>query len=247
MAAPQVGIIADERPSKTIQAAVTDSGAQLQVGQPESLPGELACLIVPSEQALRSAIDQGRTGPLLPVSPIDGLPSVSLSVLTDALSAILQGDAVEEQHPVLGVTVDEVTDLAFRDIGLITDAPAKINEYRVGVPADDIQTQFRADGVVIATPAGSHGYAGAAGAPQLGPTAGFAIVPVAPFMIDIDRWVVADVPIEVTVCRDESPVAVEIDGTERGTVYTGETVEITQRDTITVIRTPHSTLPGAEE
>jgi len=58
--------------------------------------------------------------------------------------------------------------------------------------------------VVVATPAGSHGYARAAGGPHIASGAPVAaVVPVAPFTMTPEQWVVdLDPPVGITSERD---------------------------------------------
>jgi len=92
------------------------------------------------------------------------------------------------------------------DAMLVTSTPARISEYVVRA-GDEHVTTVRADGVVIALPAGHSGCARAADDPVVAPEAGVAaVVPVAPFATDPDHWVVPIDGLSVTVERDEVPV-----------------------------------------
>jgi NAD+ kinase len=100
-----------------------------------------------------------------------------------------------------------------RDAMLVTDEPARISEYAVR-SGDRVVARFRADGVVVATPAGSRGYLSAAGGPIVEPgTRTLAAVPVAPFQTESDDWVLDDAAVSLTVHRD-TPVLLVVDGRE---------------------------------
>jgi len=136
---------------------------------------------------------------------------------------------------------------ALFDATLVTAEPARISEYGVATPRERI-ARFRADGVVLATPAGSHGYARDAGGPTVvrGTDAGV-VVPIAPFTVDAERWVVplgvdgdggcetgtgtgADDPdaggVRLTVERDEAAVDLYVDGERAGRVAPDDPVEV---------------------
>lgn len=102
--------------------------------------------------------------------------------------------------------------------------------------------QVRADGLVVATPAGSYGYAAAADGPLLRPGAGLAVVPVAPFVTDRHNRVTTLAPLSLSVRRDEAPVALRIDGTERTRVDRTNTVRVTPATTISTLVTPESAI-----
>nr|WP_231736957.1 hypothetical protein [Halobacterium sp. CBA1126] len=98
---------------------------------------------------------------------------------------------------------------------VVTDEPARISEYAVETRGRSVD-EVRADGVVVATPAGSHGYAADAGGPLLSADAdALAVVPVAPFRVERVQWVV-DAPAAVTVVREEADVALFVDGRAHG-------------------------------
>nr|WP_303650192.1 hypothetical protein [Halalkalicoccus sp. NIPERK01] len=112
------------------------------------------------------------------------------------------------------------------DVTLVTTEPARISEYAVD-HADERVAAFRADGVVVATPAGSHGYAAAAGGPTLAPTAeALCVVPIAPFHTQATRWVLDTSALGLSVLRDEGEVSLLVDDTEYGVVDPDQRVRL---------------------
>jgi len=211
-----------------IVADVEDAGATARVGDPGALAdAELAALVAPGEDALRAIAAADPTVPVLPVEVAAGVRSVATEDVGSALECVLEGSATTERHPVLRVAVDG-TELGpvLREATLLTAEPARISEFAVESEAAGVVDEVRADGLVVATPAGSRGYAAAGEGPLLAPGTGLSVVPVAPFRIDRARWVLPVADLAVTVCRDESPVSVEIDGTDRTTASRDETVAI---------------------
>jgi NAD+ kinase len=125
----------------------------------------------------------------------------------------------------LTVTAGGTTVRALADVTLVTTEAAQISEFAIRTDGRDVDT-VRADGVVAATPTGSHGYASDAGGPRLArDTRSLAVVPIAPFRISRDRWVLAP-PTTFTVLRDASTVELLVDGREQGMVAAHEPVEL---------------------
>ncbi|MDZ5811970.1 ATP-NAD kinase [Halorubrum sp. AD140] len=137
-------------------------------------------------------------------------------------------------HPVL--TVDAGPDSTARavfDAALVTQEPARISEFAVGFPGRAEET-FRADGVVVATPLGSDGYAAAAGAPVVEPGGGLSVSPIAPFSTRTDAWIAAD-RLRVTVEREAEPVSIVVDGAERGAVAPHRSIAIEAADRVALV------------
>ena len=118
----------------------------------------------------------------------------------------------------------ERVDRALLDVTLVTSEAARISEFAIEF-AYGTSTTFRADGVVVATPLGSDGYANAAGAPVVEPGGGLAVAPIAPFRTQTSSWVAAS-ELTVTVEREEEPVTLVIDGTNHGVVEPNRPIAI---------------------
>lgn len=128
-------------------------------------------------------------------------------------------------HRPLQLTVGASTAMAVADCMVMTTQAARISEYAVatdGIPL----TEFRADGVVVATPLGSGSYARAAGGPRVAPESGVAVVPVAPFATQADNWVLSP-PLSLHIER-ETDVTVYADDRAITTGGTEITVELSQ-------------------
>jgi NAD+ kinase len=188
-----------------------------------------------------------------PVFPVNcGMPwSVSPRELPDAISALVAGGGRVLEHPILSVSVgrDHAGDALF-DTMLVTSEPAHISEYSVShfrpessadaplieATADDWVTvdEFRADGVVVATPLGSTGYARSAGGAVVGPNAGVSVVPVSPYATRTDTWVFQP-PLRFSVERDDTPVSLVIDDEVVGDVAPFDPVHVTIDGTATLL------------
>lgn len=183
----------------------------------------------------RALIAVGRAGPASPVLPVGGIPTgPTLDELDAAVDALLAPEPDVVRHPVLAVSGDRHRGRAVLDTTLVTSEPARISEYAItteGRPVDRV----RADGVVVATPLGSGGYASAVGGPVLGPDTGLAVVPISPFETRRDCWVI-DGPVGLSVERDDSEVSVIVDDEDAGHVTPGETLLVAVEDQFPVVR-----------
>jgi NAD+ kinase len=104
------------------------------------------------------------------------------------------------------------------DVMLVTSEPARISEYAIERDGEHLGS-VRADGIVVATPAGSHGYAAAADGPALAVgTDVVSVVPIAPFHTSVPTWVLKADDVALSVLRDEGDVSLLVDGYDRGAV-----------------------------
>jgi NAD+ kinase len=175
-----------------------------------------------------------------------GGPAVAPDDVEAAVGAVIDRDRDPDRavptvsQPRLEVWTPRADRTAALDVTLQTVEPARISEFGVRL-VDDGRTpdtgesdrrpdrsaepgerlaRLRADGVVVATPAGSHGYPRSAGGPRLVGGRAAVVVPIAPFVVDPDTWVtpLSDRRVRVTVERDEATVGLFVDGHEVGTV-----------------------------
>lgn len=214
----------------------------------DSLPLAEALLLAPGESALRSAPAEAT---VLAIDTDEGIPSVAMESLLTTLNALLDHLAQQElatlpTHPlpVLSVTAEDTLGRAIRDVTVLTDEPARISEFELtrgsgdntsfALSADGM-VSFRADGAVIATPAGTHGYAGTAGNLTISPETGLAVVPIAPFQIDPRQWVLPFEQLTCTIRRQGVPITIQLDGTQRAMITGGDNIKITPVGTIDVL------------
>lgn len=215
---PTVGVVGTEEDSvERIRGAVSEADAVPLAADATSV-GDVAFVVAVGERALTELAGAGVEVPVLPVDAGAGVRSVPADAATAAIGAVLDGVVDRTTRRAFAVRVgDERYDAVF-DVTLVTTEPARISEYRVAAGDAAVET-FRADGVVVATPAGSHGYARAAGGPVVDGTARVAaVVPIAPFAIDTNHWVVSDEDVVLSVERDEGSVSLLVDDRTVGTV-----------------------------
>lgn len=249
-AAPVLGIVgADDGTVARLEDVVRDhdaSGAPFDAeaadrrgvaaGRAESvLEAGPAFAVAVGEGALLALV---RAGVSIPVLPVDCGPGVeSVDRAGDAVRIVLAEGADLRSHTTLSVDVDGRADeRALFDATLVTEEPARISEY--GVRSDDREiARFRADGVAVATAAGSAGYANAAGGPILSPAVdAVAVVPVAPFVTETDRWILPE-DVALSVERDEGDVILVVDDRPVETISTDDTVSIAADGSIDVLVT----------
>ena len=189
-----------------------------------------ADLVVPSgEEAFLSLARREVEKPILPVDGGQGIASVRAGALGTAIDEVQAGAYSIRALPGIAVRADGDRYRGVMDVMAVTAEAAKISEYQIASLDDGdevVLDRIRADGVVAAAPAGTPGYGTAAGGPVLDPALdAMAVIPVGPFRIEHTHWVL-ELPISLTVVREEVPVSLQVDDREVGTLEAGTAVEI---------------------
>jgi NAD+ kinase len=185
-------------------------------------PAEADAVVAVGEGALLSVRDYA-----VPTIAVDvgGPLSFDHDRAAAALPSLVEGSVATVDQPIVAVDYPGGRERVLTDTMVTTAEPARISEFSVR-HRDRSVARFRADGCVVATPLGSHGYASAAGGPALGATADVvSVVPIAPFAISTDRWVLP-VPLSIRVERDETRIELLADDRRAGTVPPNETVHL---------------------
>ena len=215
------------RDGETLSAAVDDAG--VLVG-----PDDADVVVAVGETAL-SDVGPVVDAPILAVD-VDGLLSVPRSTAPDVIRTLTRGQFRTVTQPLVAVECGAERTRALFDVTLVTAEPARISEYSVLSDGDEID-RFRADGVVVATPLGSHGYAHSAGGPVLAPPDDSLVtVPIAPFAIGADRWVLPLTETTLRVEREDAPVDCFADVDRVGAVTPGEPVRIRPDGVVRFVR-----------
>ena len=192
-------------------------------------------LVAAGESALVSLAGDPPDLPVVPVTARGGPYALSTSSLPESLAAAVGGTFETVSHPVLSVRVDdEPVGEALMDVSLMTSDVAHISEYAVASAAGRI-TAVRADGVVVATPLGSAGYARDAGGPVLAPGTGLSVVPVAPYATRTDTWVFRP-DVRLTVERDDTSVSLHVDDDVVREVSAGQAIAVCAADELSLVR-----------
>ncbi|ELZ25790.1 ATP-NAD kinase [Halosimplex carlsbadense 2-9-1] len=222
---PVVGVVGAD--ADAVVAAVESAGARATAGTAKRVVEDSDAVVAVGEPALLAVARTGTDAPVLPVAAGPGVRSLPREEVATGVADFVAGDYERVPYPLVDVHVaDRTRATALFDLMLVSAEPAQISEYAVE-RGDDRVARFRADGVVVATPAGSSGYASAAGGPVLTPdTDAVAVVPVAPFETDIDHWVLPPAGLSVSVERDETTVHLLADDRVVGPVEPHEAVHV---------------------
>lgn len=237
---PVVGIVGDA--DDAIPAAIEDAGGAVEHGDVDSVLATDPDLIVTIGSSTTLSVARERPdASLVPVDAGRGLRSVPSDDAVTAVAHAVTESFETETHPVLCVerAGDSVAH-AVTDVTLVTAEAARISEFSVTDQGDRVG-QFRADGVVVATPAGTAGYTHRLGTPITSVEANvLSVAPIAPFATNPDDWILSREEIELTVERDEAVVLLFADDQRISEVQYDETVRLTDDGSVTVALLPES-------
>lgn len=133
-------------------------------------------------------VNMGRLGFLADVGP---------SEIEHALSAIYTGDFKIEEHVVIMVETEGVTQLsgypfALNDIAVLKRDNASMISIRTAINGEHL-VNYQADGLIVSTPTGSTAYSLSNGGPIIAPQSGvLCLSPVAPHSLNVRPIVVPD-------------------------------------------------------
>lgn len=236
-----VGVVpGDAVATDLLVEAIEAAGESARVGAPGALQdAKPSTFVTVGEEALLALADERPTAPILPIGVGPGIESPDGSDAAAAVSSALDGAGVERPHPHLTVVLDgEPVDTALMDVMLVTTEPARISEYAIERDAERLSS-VRADGVVVATPVGSHGYVAAADGPALAVgTDAVCVVPIAPFHTSVPSWVLEADDVALSVLRDEGDVSLLVDGHDRGAVGRDARLELRTDGSIRLLCVP---------
>ncbi|MFU8866842.1 ATP-NAD kinase [Natronococcus sp.] len=237
-----VGVVAEETDRRSAVAdsltgALEGRGGTVVEGSAAALSADVSVLVAVGERALSALARESPDVPVLPVGEGVGLESVAAESVADALEAVLSDTARVRSHPVFEVALEGERYRGLFDAALVTAEPAKISEYSVR-SGGELVGSFRADGVVAATPAGTHGYASAVDAPELSPALeAVAVAPIAPFATRTRQWVLPP-ELELRVERDEGSVALVVDDRSVRSVPVDSPVRLVFEDELRTLVSP---------
>lgn len=197
------------------------------------------------ESALLNLAREGCSTPILPVDAGAGVRAIDAAAVGSALDSVRAGEVTQTEIPILAVDVDgERRGRALMDVMLVTTEAAHISEFAVETPREEV-AEFRADGVVVATAAGTSGYASRLGAPVFAPEVeAAAVVPVAAFATSLDHWAVplydGDSLARIQVTREEAGVSLLLDDQIDGTIPPFTDVTVTVDGSLSILGVPES-------
>jgi NAD+ kinase len=239
--APLVGVVERSDVADRIAEAVADAGGHPTTGAAADVIGEDVTIhVTAGERAFVDVATRAPAAPILPVEAGWGVRSVPAGDVEAAIDDLLAFEWPTEDHPLLAIRVDgERWATALMDVALVTAEAAHISEYRVAA-GDARLGSVRADGVVVATPAGSPGYARRIGSPVIGPGTGAVVAPIAPFATDPDDWVVDPDGVTVEPTRGDAAVDLVVDDAVAGSIEQRETVACRVEGRVSTVVLPES-------
>lgn len=212
---------------------VSGSAAEVLAGDPD-------VVVADGDDALVDLVREGVDGPVIPVATGPGIRSVPEERLATVLERFVGGDVERRSYQLLEVATPDGTVEVLFDVLLVAAEPARISEYAVHW-TDQQVARFRADGVLASTPAGSAGYNARADGPIIAPGTGVvAVVPIAPFTTDSDRWILPPDGISLTIEREEPSIDVVADGRVVAGLSNGDTIALSTGGDFETVVTPES-------
>lgn len=245
----------------TVQVQTADS--EMAYTDASQIPEDVECILVLGGdgtllQAARDTID--RDIPLLGINlgTLGYLAEVEEANIDAALNQLIHDDYEVEQRMMLTgrVVRGEVHEqlhkdkgiapcgaeesYALNDIAITRSGSLQIIRFQIGVNGQFLN-EYKADGVIVATPTGSTGYNLSAGGPIVEPKAELMLVtPICPHTLNTRSIILSPgdkVEIHIGAGREGSVQQVEVnfDGSHKLTLYTGDKVEIRKAVTTTGI------------
>ena len=161
------------------------------------------------------------------VGKLGFLAEYPTSLLDDSIMQIIKGHYRIVDRSTLQVSINGKEHYALNEILVDQASDAKLLELRAYVN-DHHVADYRADGVLVATPTGSTAYSMAAGGPIIAPSAtALCITPISPHTLTLRPLIVSDdSEVRFLVTADESEATILADGNVVGSIKTGDTVTI---------------------
>ncbi len=249
MSTKKIGIVVKndnkaEKKAKELESRLGNQCAVIDIQNSKSkdLPKNLECIIVLGGDgtflsAVRWIGDQqtpiigvkfGEVG-FLAETTEDRLCEVAEAILADQFATRPQ---IRLQIQALREGVEIARESAFNDVVINKGALARLARIRTHID-DQFLTDYRADGLIVATPTGSTAYSLAAGGPIIHPSVpGILITPICPFTLTNRPLMVPDsAVIKIQLAEDTSDIMLTCDG------QVG--MKIDERDTIIISKSPN--------
>ena len=143
------------------------------------------------------------------------LTEVRVEEFPETLEHVLAGDFQTEERMTVDVFVGERSYRVLNDATINKSALARIVEMRVTVSGAFV-SNFRADGLIVATPTGSTAYNLSAGGPIIHPTmSAIVITPICPHMLTNRPIVLPDaLNVEIRIAATNQEIFLTLDGQE---------------------------------
>lgn len=153
------------------------------------------------------------------------LADLSLDDLEYAVELLTSDFEVEERCRIFAEIGGRRTPPALNEAVIITERPSKMLRLRAYLNGE-LLDDFRADGLIVATPTGSTAYSLSAGGPIVHPSVrAFVVVPIAPHKLTSRPWVISsESELRVVVMRTGREALLVLDGQHAEEIDEGEEV-----------------------
>lgn len=155
------------------------------------------------------------------------LAEFPIAQLDEAIMDIIKGNYRIVDRTTLSVKFGEVSSVALNEILIERSNEAKMIAVRAFVNENHV-ADYRADGIIVATPTGSTAYSLAAGGPIIAPSANaLCLTPIAPHMLTLRPLIIDDSSeIRFEPLYDTTTAHVVADGSILGSVTRGDIITI---------------------
>jgi len=204
---------------------------------PDSAPADLFCvLVLGGDGTFLSAVRWlgDRTTPILGIKygEVGFLAEVAEEHLYPAVDAVLNQRFAIKSYIRLAVEVQHQGDIVtretvFNDVVINKGALARLTQITTWVD-EDYLTDYRADGLIVATPTGSTAYSLAAGGPIMHPEVpGILLTPICPFTLTNRPLIVPqDAAIKIKLGEKASDIHLTFDGQKGLSINENHTILI---------------------
>ncbi|MEY3386108.1 MAG: hypothetical protein RIR53_919 [Bacteroidota bacterium] len=161
------------------------------------------------------------------VGKLGFLAEFAMSELEDAIQRVLSGAYRIVDRTTLEVRFGAVSSFALNEVLVERSSKAKMIAVKAWVD-DHHVADYRADGVIVATPTGSTAYSLAAGGPIIAPsTSSLCITPIAPHTLTLRPLIIDDSSeIRLQLLSDAAPGQVVADGQILGVIGPDQTIHV---------------------
>ncbi|EMA40326.1 ATP-NAD/AcoX kinase [Halococcus morrhuae DSM 1307] len=227
---PDIAVLVSADGAADVVETIRAAGGVAGTATAETVAGT-DLVIAPAGDAIAELATADVSTPVLPIAD---------DLRPETAKRLLDGRYTVAERPLVAVETAGGAAHALFDVTLATAAAATISEFSLNRPDRSTSiARFRADGVVVTTPAGSRGYAHTVGGPIVAPGSDvLTAVPISPFATDPNHWVVPLAGLSLTVERDDADVELLVDGRTVETVEPGATVELARAGTLPIVSLP---------
>lgn len=176
---------------------------------------------------------------LIPVNTLPIPDTLSPRDVPESIQCLETNDFTPQSFPTLTLSqADHHITTGIFDLLVSANQVAEIGTF--DLHADSLHSQFRADGIAVGTPLGTHGYLNAAGAPivEYG-TETIIAVPLAQFDLQKSYWLFSPhTTITLDIRQTTTPMEVLTDGTSTHPIKKDHPLEISLSNTVSFLTFP---------